>query len=135
MTMEEHPVILFDGVCNLCNSSVQFIIERDRDKVFRFAPLQSEKAEQILDEYGVSQDLDTLILIKDKTVYTKSEAYVEVLKEFDGAWKMFGVFLGLFPGFLRDAGYDVVARFRYRVFGKRDKCMVPSEDVKDRFIQ
>jgi predicted DCC family thiol-disulfide oxidoreductase YuxK len=134
METKNHPIILFDGVCNLCNRSVQFIIDRDKDKVFSFAPLQSEKAEEILEEYSIDQDLDTLILIKDDEMFTKSSAYVEILKELGTGWKIFSLFLGFFPVFLTDIGYDVVARFRYKVFGKRQKCMVPSEDVKNRFL-
>ena len=129
-----HPIIFFDGVCNLCNGAVQFIIRNDKKGYFHFASLQSTEADQLLTDYGLSaSDSNTIILLKEGKVFIKSDAALEISKNLDGAWKILSVFK-VFPRFIRDGVYDWVARNRYRWFGKRDECMVPTKNLVSRFL-
>ncbi len=128
------PVILFDGVCNLCNASVQFIIKRDKEKVFQFASLQSRYGQQLLKDHNLPQDvLNSFILYKDGIVYTRSTAALMVSSVLKG-WKWTKA-LKIFPKFLRDFVYNVIAKNRYRWFGKKDECMIPSPEMKARFLE
>jgi predicted DCC family thiol-disulfide oxidoreductase YuxK len=130
----EKYILLFDGVCNLCNSLVNFIIKRDPAGKFKFAALQSESAKSLLISFDLeASDLDTFVLINGDRSFSKSTAALHVLKELGGAWKLMYVFIYI-PKPLRDAVYDLVARTRYKVFGRRDKCMIPTTDIKDRFL-
>jgi predicted DCC family thiol-disulfide oxidoreductase YuxK len=126
----DRPVILFDGVCNLCTGSVQFVIERDSRKRFRFASLQSPVAEQLL---GRRDDLESVVLVENGEIYRKSTAALRIARRLDGLWPLLAVFLVL-PRFLRDAVYDWIGRRRYRMFGKRDACWVPSAELAERFL-
>ncbi len=128
-------IILFDGVCNLCNSSVQFIIKRDKNDVFRFAALQSEIGEKLVRERGIdTSKVDSIILIQPEVAYyVKSDAALRIAKSLSGIWPVLGAFLWL-PSGLRDLIYDLVARNRYRIFGKRDACMVPTPELKEKFL-
>ena len=127
-------IILFDGVCNFCNSSVNFIIERDTAGYFKFAPLQSEIGEKLLAENGVDKvETDSVVLIEDGKVYTHSTAALRVAQKLDGAWRWFYYFIFV-PRFIRDAFYKLFAKYRYRLFGKKDECMLPSPDVRARFL-
>ena len=126
----DHPVILFDGVCNLCTGSVQFVIERDSRKRFRFASLQSPVAERLL---GRREDLESIILLQDGKTYRKSGAALRIARRLDGLWPLLAVLL-IIPGFLRDAVYDWIGRRRYRMFGRREACWLPSVDLADRFL-
>jgi predicted DCC family thiol-disulfide oxidoreductase YuxK len=128
------PVILFDGVCNLCNGAVQFIIRRDKKNVFRFASLQSDPAKKMMASAGLPPDkLDSIIVIKNNRVYRESDAAIEIAKEFSGGWKLLSWF-GIFPKIVRDPAYRLIARYRYRLFGKRDICMIPTPDLKSKFL-
>jgi len=132
---DDKLIVLFDGICNLCNSLVLFIIKRDKNKKFKFASLQSEIGQQLLLNSNLSQiDIDSFVLIKDSTVFLKSSAALHVLKEIGGVWKLFYLFI-LIPRPLRDFVYDKIANSRYRVFSKRNVCMVPIDDLKDRFLE
>ena len=126
----DHPVILFDGVCNLCTGSVRFVIERDSRKRFRFASLQSPVAERLL---GRREDLESVILLQDGKTYRKSGAALRIARRLDGLWPLLAVLL-IIPGFLRDAVYDWIGRRRYRMFGRREACWLPSVDLADRFL-
>jgi len=129
-----HPVILFDGVCNLCNSSVLFIIQRDPQSQFRFASLQSEFGKSYLEKFGLPvTELNSVLLIKDGKLFQKSNAALEIAKLLSGAWPVFYVFK-LVPAFLRDGCYSWIARNRYRWFGKKDACMIPTPELKSRFL-
>ncbi len=132
---DEHPILLFDGVCNLCNSSIQFIIPRDPDGRLRFAPLQSELGITVREATGLStQDLETVVLVDDGQAYTKSDAAIRVGEHLGGIYRLAS--LGrLIPHGLRDRLYDVVAANRYDWFGQKDQCMIPDDDVSDRFIE
>lgn len=129
-----NPLILFDGVCNFCNASVNFIIRRDPGKVFRFAPLQSTAGQGLLKKFSLaSTDLDTMVLIESDRAFTRSTAGLKIARRLSGLWPLLYAFL-IVPRFLRDAVYNVVARNRYRWWGKRDACMVPTPEVKERFL-
>jgi predicted DCC family thiol-disulfide oxidoreductase YuxK len=132
-----NPVIFFDGICNLCNASVIFIIRHDKRGRFKFASLQSEFAKDFLKKHALLADArslpDSLILVQENKIYFKSEAAVEIAKQLSGIWKFFVVF-GIIPRPLRDRLYDVVARNRYKWFGKRQSCMVPASEISERFF-
>jgi len=128
------PVILFDGVCNLCNSSVLFIIKRDPKAKFKFASLQSEFGKSHLEKFGLPvTELNSVLLIKDGKLFQKSNAALEIAKHLGGGWPVFYVFK-LVPAFFRDGFYSWIARNRYRWFGKKDACMIPTPELKSRFL-
>jgi predicted DCC family thiol-disulfide oxidoreductase YuxK len=129
-----HPILLFDGVCNLCNSFVQFVIRRDPEAVFRFAPLQSEVGQELAARAGFPVDeLSTVILYHQGRFYTHSDVALEVVRRLPGGWSLlYG--LAIIPKSIRDAIYNWVARNRYRWFGKRESCMMPTPDIKRRFL-
>ncbi len=135
MKNAKSPILLFDGICNLCNGTVQFIIKRDPKGKLKFAALQSESGQALLKKFGLPTDhFDTFIFIKEEKYYLKSRAVLEVLKELGGVWKIFYVFLYL-PHPVRDFVYDIVAKSRYKIFGKKDKCMLPSLEIEERFLK
>jgi predicted DCC family thiol-disulfide oxidoreductase YuxK len=140
-----HPIILYDGLCGLCNRLNQFVLRRDGEGIFRFASLQSPLAARILARHGASpQDLDTVYVVlnhdlnkkaqPDEALLPRSDAVLFVLKRLGGIWKVLGFSLQLLPRFLRDWGYRVVARNRYRVFGRFETCMLPSARDRSKFI-
>jgi predicted DCC family thiol-disulfide oxidoreductase YuxK len=124
------PIILFDGVCNLCTGSVRFVIARDSRKRFRFASLQSAAAERLL---GERDNLESMVLVQDGTIYRKSSAALRIARRLDGGWPLLAALL-LIPRPLRDAAYDWIGRRRYRMFGKRDDCWTPQPELSDRFL-
>jgi len=127
-------IVLFDGVCNLCNGWVQLIIRNDKKDVFRFAPLQSDAAAGILSEAKYSSvPAESVILIEGGNYYFRSSAALRIFSHLNGMWKLMIVFY-IVPVFIRDAVYDFIARNRYRWFGKRNTCMVPDEKQKSKFI-
>jgi predicted DCC family thiol-disulfide oxidoreductase YuxK len=129
-----HPIILFDGVCNLCNGAVQFIIKRDPDGVFRFASLQSEQAQKLLSHLKYSSTvIDSILLVDNGIVFSHSDAAIRIASRLNGGWKYVSVFKWL-PKSLRDGLYKLVANNRYRFFGKREVCMLPSAELKSRFL-
>lgn len=129
------PVILFDGVCNLCNTSVQFIIKRDSSEHFRFASLQSTLGQNYLDTFNLpAGQLHSVMLIKNGVLFQKSNAALEIVKRLDGLWPSLYIFK-IVPRFLRDWVYDIVASNRYTWFGKKDACMIPTPELKSRFIE
>lgn len=127
-------IILFDGICNLCNNSVQFILKRDQAGIFKFASFQSEAGEKLLKQHGFKGELNSFILIDHGKVFRKSSAALRVAGKLHGFWKLLVVFQ-IMPPFLRDLIYDFVAKNRYRWFGKKDSCMLPSPEWKKRFLQ
>lgn len=127
-------VLLFDGVCNLCNSSVQFILARDPKAKFRFASLQSDEGQALLQEFeDRPSDLSSVVLIEDGQLYARSDAALRVARQLSGGWPLLYAFIVL-PRALRDAVYNWIARNRYRWFGKRDSCMIPSPELRSRFL-
>jgi predicted DCC family thiol-disulfide oxidoreductase YuxK len=127
-------IILFDGICNFCNASVQFIIKRDPQAQFRFASLQSEVGKKLLTKYKIPEDINSFIFIAGERYYTKSSAALRVCKHLKGFWRLFYVFI-LVPRPLRDRFYDFIARNRYQWFGKKESCMIPTPDIRNRFLE
>jgi predicted DCC family thiol-disulfide oxidoreductase YuxK len=131
----DHAIVLFDGVCHLCTSTVQFIIKRDPHGYFTFASLQSEVGRTLLAKHGLQPDaLDTFVLVEGSRCFTRSDAALRVAQHLSGGWALLRV-LSLIPKPIRDWGYTVIARHRYQWFGRRETCMIPSRDILDRFLQ
>ena len=129
-----HAVVLFDGVCNLCNGFVQFVIPRDPDGYFRFAALNSETAARVLSTARQDGPLvDSIVLVEGGGVYVRSAAALRIARRLGFPWVL-GYGLMIVPRPLRDAIYDLVARRRYGWFGRRETCMVPGPDIRDRFL-
>lgn len=130
----DHPIVLFDGVCNFCNASVNFILQRDPKGVFRFAPLQSGTAKPFLEKYRLPKDdLNTMVLVEGDKVYTRSTAGLRIARRLRWPWPILSVFL-VVPSLLRDFVYKIIAKNRYRWFGKKDACMIPAPEWKARFL-
>lgn len=127
-------IILFDGDCNFCDSSVQFIIKRDPAAHFLFTSLQSEKGLELTKQYAIPVEVDSLVLIENGKAFTKSSAALRIAKKLDGLWHLLFLFI-LVPRKIRDGVYDYVAKNRYKWFGKKeDACMLPSPEQRKRFI-
>lgn len=131
---EGAPLVLYDGVCALCNWAVQFILEHDAQGVFRFASLQSEIGRGWLARAGLSVDaLDTVILVQERQTYVRSDAAFRILRQLRTAWRLLAVFRVL-PTFITDLFYRFVARWRYQVFGRYNACPLPPPSVRHRFL-
>ena len=129
------PVVLFDGVCNLCNGSVRFVIERDPHKHFQFAPLQSETATTLIGRTADPLAMpDSIVLVDDGRLYVRSTAALRIARRLRFPWPLLWLFMAV-PRPLRDWVYDLIARHRYGWFGKRDTCMVPTKEIRDRFLE
>ncbi|SHG55007.1 thiol-disulfide oxidoreductase DCC family protein [Ornithinibacillus halophilus] len=126
-------IILFDGVCNFCNSSVQFIIKRDPKGLYKYASLQSDIGQELLKSHQIPNDLNSFIFIEDGNVYFKSTAALRVCWNLKGFWKFAYMFI-VVPKPIRDVVYNIIAKNRYRWFGKREQCMIPSQDIRNRFL-
>ena len=128
-------IILFDGVCNLCNQSVQFIIKHDAKDVFRFVALQSDLGQEILKHIGIQvQNIDSIILYNPgKAYYYKSAAALEIAKDLSGIWH-YGTFFRIFPTKISNMIYDYVAKNRYKWYGKTESCLIPTEELKVKFL-
>lgn len=128
------PLILFDGVCHLCTNTVLFVIRRDPDRRFHFAPLQSPLGQRLLASAGLPRDqFQTFVLLDGEGLHTRSTAALRVARSLPRPWRWLSWGL-ILPVALRDAVYNVVARSRYRILGRRETCLVPSADVRDRFV-
>lgn len=131
----EFSVILFDGVCNFCNSSVNFIIERDYKNRFKFAALQSGKGQELLRRYNINTDnLKTIILIEGGKYYAKTTAALRITKHLKGIWKIFYIFI-IIPPIVRNIVYNIIAKYRYKWFGRKDACRIPAQDEKEKFLE
>lgn len=128
-------IILFDGVCNLCDKAVQYVIKHDTKDIFRFVALQSDLGQQIIKHIGIdTKHIDSIILFEPGIAYYyKSAAAIEIAKELGGIFTM-AMFFRLLPQFLRDRIYDHIARNRYKWHGRKDKCMIPSPEIKAKFL-
>lgn len=130
----DKPLVLFDGVCNLCNASVQFIIEHDPEGKIMFASLQSERGQAILQHLGMKMDdFDTFIFIEKGVAYIRSTGILKEIRYFRGLWRFLYVFI-VIPRPIRDFFYNIVARNRYRWFGKKNECWLPTPELKMRFL-
>lgn len=127
-------IVLFDGVCNFCNGSVNFIIEHDKANYFKFAPLQSEIGQNLLEKHGIDKnEIDSVILIEDEMSYMYSTAALRIARKLDGIWSSFYIFRFV-PSFIRDFAYKLFAKYRYKLFGKQDACMLPTPEIRARFL-
>ncbi len=127
-------IVLFDGVCNFCNSSVNFIIRHDKKAHFKFAPIQSQIGKVLCEKFEIDlKKIDSIILIENDQFYFKSSAILRITKKLNGVYPLLFGFI-IIPRFVRDAVYDLIARNRYKWFGKKESCMIPTPDVKERFI-
>jgi predicted DCC family thiol-disulfide oxidoreductase YuxK len=131
---QDHPIVLFDGYCNFCSASVRFILRRDPGGVFRFAPLSSPPAARLLAGQGMAGPLDdTIFLVESGRVYGRSEAALRIAARLRPPWSL-ARFLRVLPRGLRDWAYDYFARHRYRWFGRRESCMLPTPEERSRFL-
>ncbi|MEQ1923973.1 MAG: thiol-disulfide oxidoreductase DCC family protein [Pyrinomonadaceae bacterium] len=126
-------IVLFDGVCNFCNGAVNFIIRHDREKKFKFTPLQSEPGQELRAKFNIGEDVDSIILIEDDKAYLHSTAGLRVARGLGGIWSLGYAFI-VVPAFIRDWAYKLFAKYRYRLFGRQDACMLPTPDVRERFL-
>lgn len=134
MEKEISNIVLFDGVCNLCNGGVQFIIKRDKKNIFKFAALQSDFGQSQLSKYQLNTDnFDSFILIEEDKIYQKSTAALKIARKLKRGLQIFYVFI-IIPAFIRDWFYDRIAKNRYRIFGKRASCMIPTPELKAKFL-
>jgi predicted DCC family thiol-disulfide oxidoreductase YuxK len=133
--MTEPPaIVLFDGVCNFCNHSIQFIIKRDKKSYFKFGALQSEEGKALLEQHGLSPEvLDTIVLIEHGKAYTYSTAPLRITRKLAWLWPLFYGFI-LIPSFIRDPIYRWISRNRYKWFGKQESCMMPTPEIRSRFL-
>lgn len=130
----KQAIILFDGVCNFCNGLVNFIIERDHKNHFKFAPLQSETGQKLLGEYGIDKtETDSVVLIENRKAYTHSTAALRIAKNLGGAWSALYAFI-VVPKCVRDFFYKLFAKNRYKLFGKKDACMMPTPEIQQKFL-
>ncbi|OKL37765.1 thiol-disulfide oxidoreductase DCC family protein [Domibacillus mangrovi] len=126
-------IILFDGECNFCDSSVQFIIKRDPKGLFHFASLQSEAGQKLLKKHNIPTDIDSMVLMEKEKTYYKSSAALMICRHLQGAWKLFYIFI-LIPSPIRHIVYDWIAKNRYKWFGKKESCMLPPPSSRKRFL-
>jgi predicted DCC family thiol-disulfide oxidoreductase YuxK len=128
-------IILFDGLCNLCSGTVLFVLKRDPKAKFKYASLQSNAGQAILKKFNLpTDDLETFVYVCDDKYYRRSTAALRVFKELSGLWPILFVFI-IVPAFLRDLVYRLIAKTRYKLFGKKTSCMMPNDQIKNRFIE
>jgi predicted DCC family thiol-disulfide oxidoreductase YuxK len=132
--MSQHSIILFDGVCNLCNAAVQFVIKQDNKNQFVFASLQSEEGKKILAEHNLPEnEMHSFILVENGKVYDRSTAALKVIKKMNGLWRFLYGFI-IVPKFIRDGIYNIIAKKRYQWFGRKDECMIPTPELRTKFL-
>jgi predicted DCC family thiol-disulfide oxidoreductase YuxK len=132
--LTEHPIILFDGVCNFCNGAINFVLRQDKKAIFRFAALQSQAGQKLLKQYNLSvTEFESFVLIENGKVYKKSAASLRVMNKLPWYWKEAQIFR-IIPTAFRDAIYDFIAKRRYKWFGKKEQCTVPTPEMRNRFL-
>ncbi len=132
--MDGHSIILFDGVCNVCNGAVQFIIKRDKKNHFRFASLQSSEGQKLLAHHELPvNDFNSFVLVENGRAYTRSTGALKVTKKLSGLWSLLYGFI-VVPKFVRDNIYNLIAKNRYKWFGKKDSCMIPTPEIMAKFL-
>lgn len=131
---QRNGTVLFDGVCNFCSGWVRFIIDRDPKKYFTFASLQSKVADELLAKHGKHTSLDSIVLLENDQYYSESTAVLRICKQLTGLWKFLYVFI-LVPKPIRDFFYRWFAKNRYRFFGKSESCMLPTPEIRERFLE
>ncbi|MEM7550034.1 MAG: DCC1-like thiol-disulfide oxidoreductase family protein [Bacteroidota bacterium] len=132
--MNNKSIILFDGVCNLCNGVVNFLIDRDKKDIFRFDSLQSKQSQELIKKYQIQvKNLESIVLIEDSEYYIKSTAAIKIFSRLGGLWSLMNVFY-VIPRFFRDQVYMLIANNRYSIFGRSDQCRMPNSDLKAKFL-
>lgn len=133
---KDKKIILFDGVCNLCDATVQKVIKADKKDIFRFVALQSDLGKEIINYIGIdTEKTDSIILYEPGIAYhIKAEAAIEIAKTIGGVYSLLGIF-SVFPNWLKDIGYDFVAKNRYKWYGKKESCMIPTPEIKAKFLE
>jgi predicted DCC family thiol-disulfide oxidoreductase YuxK len=131
---KDHDIILFDGICNLCNGAINFIIARDPENRYRFAALESHIAQELLAKYRIDPNkIDSIVLVRDGEAFAKAGAALRIAKGMSGAWPLlYGLII--IPRFIADAVYDFIAKNRYKWFGKKESCMIPTAELKSKFL-
>ncbi len=130
----KNAIVLFDGECKFCNGSVNFIIEHDKDAYFKFAPNQSEIAQDLFRKYNVDKaNIDSLVLIEDEKVYIYSTGALRIARKLNGLWSIFYGFI-IVPEFIRNFFYKQFAKYRIKLFGTQDACMMPTPEIRERFL-
>lgn len=131
---KNHDIVLFDGVCNLCNGAILFLIKRDKNDRFRFAPLESEVGKKLLLKHQIDPSkIDSIVLVSDNTAFTKATAALNISRHLGGLWPLLYSLI-IIPNFITDAVYDFIARNRYRWFGKKESCMIPTPELQSKFL-
>lgn len=134
MTPHNQSIVLFDGVCKFCHASVQFVIKRDRKNQFLFCPIQSEKGQALLSQYGLKDTgLTSMILLQNEKAYRKSDAALRIARQLEMPWPLLSVFL-IVPRFIRNKAYDFIGKHRYQWFGMYDSCWIPDDESRKKFI-
>jgi predicted DCC family thiol-disulfide oxidoreductase YuxK len=134
MKTANHQILLFDGVCQFCNDTVQFIIRHDKQETFKFAALHSAIGQELLKKHSLpTNDLQSVVLIKNQSAYTRSTAELHIFLGLGGWWSILYLFV-LMPRPIRDGIYNFIAKNRYKWFGKKEECMVPSQEIRKRFL-
>lgn len=130
----QHKIILFDGVCNLCNNTINFIIRHDKKNMFKFATLQSSIADELLNSFPSTKNkLDSIVLLENKKKYTQSSAALRIAKNLSGGYPLlYGLII--IPKFIRDWLYSIIAKNRYKWFGKKEECMIPTPELRGKFL-
>lgn len=126
-------IVLFDGVCNYCNAMVNFTIQHDREKKYKFATLQSNIGQKLLAEHGIGKDVDSVILIENGKAFLHSTAGLRIARNLSGIYSLSYVFI-IIPAFIRDWAYKLIAKYRYRLFGRTETCMIPTPEMRERFL-
>ncbi len=126
-------IVLFDGVCNFCNGAVNFIIRHDSGHNFKFAPIQSDVGQEYKAKFSLGDEIDSIILIENDQAFAHSTAGLRIAKGLGGIWSLAYIFL-IIPEFIRDFFYRLFAKYRYHLFGRNDVCMMPTADVRERFL-
>jgi predicted DCC family thiol-disulfide oxidoreductase YuxK len=132
--MQQHDIVLFDGVCNLCNGAILFIIKRDKKDRFRFALLESDIGKKLLDQHGIDPNkIDSIVLISGDTAFAKAGAALRISRHLSGLWPLLYSLI-IIPKFIANIVYDFIARNRYKWFGKKESCMIPTPELKSKFL-
>ena len=126
-------IVLFDGVCNYCNAMVNFTMRHDPEKKYKFAALQSDIGKRLRREHGIGDEVDSVILIEDGKAFTYSTAGLRIARNLNGIYSLSYILI-IIPAFIRDGAYKLFAKYRYGLFGRTEECMMPTPDVKERFL-
>jgi predicted DCC family thiol-disulfide oxidoreductase YuxK len=131
---QDQDIVLFDGVCNLCNAAILFIIKRDKNNRFKFAPLESDAGKELLSKHQIDpSQIDSIVLVSGDSAFAKAGAALRISKQLTGLWPLLYSLI-IIPSFISDAVYDFIARNRYKWFGKKESCMIPTPELKSKFL-